>query len=142
MPLQDANRVEAALRATSPSKHGAAESVVVLEGGGALWVGRADPFGRGASDDGVGARRVDHFGAALLHVSLGGLALLVALAVALKRKRKTRLTIETKILEETKNAVNSPVAAGDDVRRLCGNLLGRQKSIPMTLNGKLDRSAG
>ena len=55
---------------------------------------------------------MDHFGAARLHVSFGGLALLVALAVALKRKRKKRLTIETKILEETKNAVNSPVAAG------------------------------
>ena len=138
MPLQDANRVEAALRATSPSKHGAAESVVVLEGGGALWVGRADPFGRGASDDGVGARRVDHFGAALLHVSLGGLALLVALAVALKRKKKKKLTNQTKILGDKKRGHLS----GDDVRRLCGNLLGRQKSIPMTLNGKLDRSAG
>ena len=53
-----------------------------------LWVGRADPLCRGASDDSVGARRVDHFGAALLHVPLGGLALLVALAVALKRKKK------------------------------------------------------
>ena len=36
LPLQDANRVEAALRAAAPPKHGAAEAVVVLEGGGAL----------------------------------------------------------------------------------------------------------
>ena len=48
-----------------------------------LWVGGADPLCRGAGDDGVGARRVDHLGAALLHVRLGRLALLVALAVAL-----------------------------------------------------------
>ena len=37
LPLQDSNRVEAALRAAAPSEHGAAEAVVVLEGGGALW---------------------------------------------------------------------------------------------------------
>ena len=37
LPLQDADGVEAALRAAAPPEHGAAEAVVVLQGGRALW---------------------------------------------------------------------------------------------------------
>ena len=55
-------------------------------------------------------------------------------------------TNETKISEEerqkTRSLLRSCGEVGVDVRRLCGNLLGRPKSIPMTLDGKLDRSAG
>ena len=36
---------------------------------------------------------------------------------------------------------SSSHGVGVGVGRLCGNLLGRPKSIPMTLDGKLDRSA-
>ena len=53
-----------------------------------LWVGGADPLGRRAGDDGVGARGVGHLRPALLHVRLGRLALLVALAVALESKKE------------------------------------------------------
>ena len=108
-----------------------------------LWVGGADPLRRGAGDDGVGARGVDHLGAALLHVRLGGLALLVALAVALwRRKRILMRPISRKRRDKKRGHFSSSRGVGVDVRRLCGNLLGRPKSIPMTLDGKLDRSAG
>ena len=85
---------------------------------------------------------MDHLGAALLHVRFGRLALLVALAVALWR-RKTILIRPTSRKRKVKKRGNIfSGGVGIDVRRLCGNLLGRPKSIPMTLDGKLDRSAG
>ena len=90
LALKDLDGVDAAVRAFAASEHGAAEAVVVLEGGGALRIRGADPLRGGARHHRVRVGGDRHLRGARRDVGLGRFAEVVAGAVALEKNKKKR----------------------------------------------------